>query len=182
MIPDVDSRNLDGWLGDPSVRVAHRLQSSASPEQLWRAAQSLCLRQTRVLGRLIRWRIPDTSPSATFHDLFSGPPFLVLAEDETSLVSGLAGRIWTLRRDYPQLEDGDAFREWSRAGTARVLFANWVAPGDTEGSVRHSETRVEAFGARGRLGLASLRPLIRSAHSLIATDALAAAVRAAERS
>ena len=52
---------------------------------------------------------------------------MVLEEGEDGLVSGLVGRIWTLRRDYPQLSDAEEFQHWSQRGTARVLFANWVA-------------------------------------------------------
>jgi len=47
--------------------------------------------------------------------------------------------------------------------------------------VLHSETRVRAYGPQGRIGLASLRPLVRAFEQLIGSDALAAAVRQAER-
>ena len=174
--------DLDEWVPRPTIRVTHQAVSRTAPERLWGAADALRLGDTRVLGRLIRWRIPGTPPDTSFHELFRNPPFLVLAEDELSLLSGLVGRIWTLRRDYPRLEEPDAFRAWQRAGTVRVLFAHWVAPHTADGSVLHSETRVQAFGTRGRLGLASLRPLIRSTHHLVGTDALATAARTAEAS
>ncbi len=41
-------------------------------------------------------------------------------------MSGIVGRIWTLRRDYPELRDPEEFRAWSTPGTARVVFANWI--------------------------------------------------------
>jgi hypothetical protein len=172
---------LDTWLPDPAVRVSHRRTSPADPDRLWQAASELDLGDTQVLGRLVRWRIPGVPPGTTFEGLFRCPPFAVLHEAERILVSGLVGRIWTLRRDYPTLEGPEAFREWSTAGTAKVLFAHWVEPGEPERSLLHSEARIKAFGVQGRIGLASVRPLIRGFQHLVGSDALAAAVRAAER-
>jgi hypothetical protein len=171
---------LDTWLANPAVRVAHLRQSRADPEELWRAARQIELSDTRMLGRLIRWRIPGVSASSTFDLLFRQPPFAVLEEEEQALVSGLVGRIWTMRRDYPLLRDPAEFRDWTRSGTAKVVFAHWVEPAEGDGAVLRSETRVKAFGAQGRVGLASVRPLISGFQQLVASDALAAAVRQAE--
>jgi hypothetical protein len=134
-----------------------------------------------MLGRLIRWRIPGLPGSITFEGLFRHDPFLVLEDSERSLVSGLVGRIWTLRRDYPVLAEREEFRQWSSPGTAKVVFAHWVEPDDGARSWLGSETRLKAFGTQGRLGLASVRPLIRAFEHLVASDALATAVRHAER-
>jgi len=137
-----------------------------------------------MLGRLVRWRIPGVPAQATFEDLFRHPPFIVLDDDKNALVSGLVGRIWTLRRDYPVLENLEEFRDWSKSGTAKVVFAHWVEAADgtdSEGSLLRSEARVKSYGSRGRIGLASVRPLISRFQQLVANDALAAAVRAAER-
>ena len=172
--------DLDRWLSDPAVRVIHRRQSAATADRLWQAARELPLSDTRLLGRLIRFRIPGVAPATSFEDLFCNPPFTVLARGEMSLISGLVGRIWTLRRDYPDV-DPEEFRRWARSGTAKVLFAHWVQRADSGRSELRSETRVEAFGTQGRLGLASVRPLIRGFEQLVGTDALAAAVRRAER-
>ena len=182
IIPEVRgiAPDLDRWLPDPTIRVTHRRDSSASPEQLWAAARELRLGDTRLLGRLIRWRIPGVAGDSSFEELFRNPPFTVLDEAQRWLVSGLVGRIWTLRRDYPILEDPQDFRSWSRSGTAKVGYAHWVEPTNGEGSALRSETRVEAFGAQGQLGLASVRPLIRAFEQLVGNDALAAAVRRAE--
>jgi hypothetical protein len=171
---------LDMWLPAPAVRVAHRRESTASPERLWRATQEISLSETRLLGRLIRWRIPGLAREVSFDELFRQQPFTVLCEDDGLLVSGLVGRIWTLRRDYPELEGPDEFQQWSTPGTARVLFANWVEAAEHRGGALRSETRVEGFGAQGRLGLASVRPLIRGFQQLVANDAMAVAVRRAE--
>lgn len=172
---------LDTWLADPAVRVAHSRSSPVPPPRLWQAAQEIELKDTRVLGRLIRWRIPGLPASITFGALFRHEPFAVLEQGDAALVSGLVGRIWTLRRDYPVIEDPGQFREWSRSGTAKVMFAHWVEPASGAGSRLRSETRVQAFGAQGRIGLASVRPLIAGFQQLVASEALAAVVRVAEQ-
>jgi hypothetical protein len=176
-----DSLKLDAWLPDPAVRVAHRRESSASPECLWRAAHEVRLTDTRVLGPLVRWRIPGLPTDSLFYDIFRQQPFLALTESDGTLMSGLVGRIWTLRRDYPELEDTEQYQQWSRPGTAKVLFANWVEPGRRRRSTLRSEVRVQAFGAQGRIGLTTVRPLIRAFQHLVGTEALATAVRRAER-
>jgi hypothetical protein len=167
---------LDTWLPDPTVRVRHSRESSAPPSRLWEAARTVRLQDTRRLGPLVRWRIPGTPSDISFDELFRRPPFVVLEEGDAALASGIVGRIWTLRRDYPQLRDPDEFRAWSRPGTARVLFANWI-----EDDALVSETRVEAFGVQGRLGVRAVRPVIRAFQGLIGSDGIATAVRLAER-
>ncbi len=172
--------DLDQWLPDPALRVFHRRESSASADELWRAARSIQLSDTAVLGRLVRWRIPGLPGQEGFDDLFRQPPFTVLEEAERVLVSGLVGRIWTLRRDYPHLRSGQEFRDWSEAGTARVVIANWILPAGGGGSVIAAEVRVDAIGTRGRLGLGAVRPLVRSFQHLVGSDGITAAVRRAE--
>ena len=171
---------LDAWLPDPAVRVVHRRQSSASPERLWQAAHEIRLSDTRVLGRLVRWRIPGLAARASFYDIFRHDPFMAITESDGALVSGLVGRIWTLRRDYPKLGDVDQYREWSTPGTAKVLFANWVEPVRPGHAALSAEVRVQAFGTQGRIGLTSVRPMIRAFQGLVGSEALAAAVRRAE--
>ncbi len=164
-----------------TVRVVHRRVSKADPARLWEAARSIRLDQTRLLGRLIRWRIPGVSPQSSFEDLFTSYPFLVLQDEGMTLASGLVGRIWTLRRDYPRLSEREEYQDWDRAGTAKVLFGNWVVARHGGGAVLHSESRVQAYGVQGRLGLGSLRPLIATFQNLVSTDAMAAVIRRAER-
>jgi hypothetical protein len=167
---------LDTWVPDPTVRVRHSRVSSAPPERLWEAARTVRLRDTRRLGRLVRWRIPGIPGDTSFDELFRRPPFLLLEEHETALMSGIVGRIWTLRRDYPELRDPEEFRAWSRPGTARVVFANWI-----EGDALVAEIRVDAIGTQGRLGVRAVRPVIRAFQGLIGSDGIEAAVRLAER-
>jgi hypothetical protein len=165
----------------PTLRIAHRRSSRATEEDLWRAARTIRLRDTQLLGRLVRWRIPGTPVDLAFDEMFRQPPFVVLEQDDHALLAGIVGRIWTLRRDYPQLDDPDAFRDWSRRGTARVLFATWTEERPEGGAALCSEVRVEAFGGQGRMGLATVRPIVSAFHHLIGTDGISAAVRLAER-
>ncbi len=173
--------DLDAWLPRPALRVMHRRSSTASADALWAAARELRLADTGLLGRLVRWRIPGLARDAGFDALFREPPFTILDQGERALVSGLVGRIWTLRRDYPQLSDPDEFRSWSRRGTARVVFANWVSPTDDGGAELCSEARVQAFGVQGRVGVAAVRPLVGRFQGLVGSEGLRAAVRRAEQ-
>ncbi|MGI8903033.1 MAG: hypothetical protein ACR2IP_05115 [Solirubrobacteraceae bacterium] len=173
--------DLDHWLADATLRVAHRREVSVPPEELWDAARTIRLRDAAMLGRLIRARIPGIASGLAFDELFRAAPFVVLdAECDQALLAGLVGRIWTLRRDYPRLAGAEEFRRWSRPGTARVLFANWVQDGGAGRSALVSETRVQAIGAQGRLGVAAVRPLVSACQHLVASDGIEAAVRLAQ--
>jgi hypothetical protein len=173
--------NLDDWLPNPAIRVSQRRQTNAPPDRLWQAAQQVRLTDARRLGRLVRWRIPGLPPDLKFDEMFRTPPFIVLTEEPGRLlVSGLVGRIWTLRRDYPELDDPEQFRAWSTPGTARVLFANWIEPADHSATI-HAEARVAAIGAQGRIGVAAVRPLVRAFGSLIGSDGIEIAARRAEQ-
>jgi hypothetical protein len=172
--------DLDAWLPDPTVRTFHRREAAAPAQKLWEAAGQVRLADSRVLGRVVRWRIPGEPARITFRDLFATDPFLVLEEGDTYSVSGLVGRIWTLRRDYPKLSDPQAFRDWKRNGTVRVLFAHWTEPAGARRSALISEVRVGATDLQARLGLRLVRPLIAAFDPLIENETLAVAVRRAE--
>jgi hypothetical protein len=172
--------DLDSWLAQPLIRTRHRRVARATAETLWDAARAVRLDEARRLGRLVRLRIPGLAPSLTFDEMFRTPPFTVLEEGETSLLSGIVGKIWTIRRDYPALRDPSEFHEWSARGTALVLFASWTEPSDG-GAAIVNEVRVDAVGRPGRWGLAAVRPLIVASNGLIGSDGLSAAVRRAER-
>jgi hypothetical protein len=167
------------WLPEPAIRVTHRVRSTASPGELWRAASELTLAQSPVLGRLVQWRIPGTARELSFDRLLREPPFLVLADGEGLLLSGLVGRIWTLRRDYPELSDPAQFRGFSERGSARVAIGVWAEP-DPRGGALGMEARVEALGTQGQVGVAAVRPLVRGFQGLIGSEALRAAARRAE--
>ena len=82
---------LDDWLADPALRVEHRRESTASPDELWSAAQEVSLSETAMLGRLLRWRIPGLAPGLTYGELFREQPFVVLEEGERLLDLGSRG-------------------------------------------------------------------------------------------
>ena len=173
--------DLDKWLPDPALRVTHRRESTVSAAELWQAARETRLSETAVLGRLVRLRIPGLARDLGYDDLFRQPPFIVLEEGEHALVSGLVGKIWTLRRDYPQLGSPQAFADWSKGGTARVVIANWAVERPDGGSALAAEARVEPVGTQGRLGVAAVRPVVRGFQNLVGSDGISAAVRRAER-
>jgi hypothetical protein len=172
--------DLDAWLPDPAIRTRHRRASAATPDALWAAAGALGLDATGPLGRVVRWRIPGLPGDVTFRAMFAAPPFTVLAEGERWSVSGLAGRIWTLRRDYPVLADAGAFAEWDARGTVRVLFAHGVVPDGDGGSALISEARVAPVDRAAALRLRVLWTVVGPWERLIGGEALARATRAAE--
>ena len=171
--------DLDSWLHDPAIRVRHEREAPVAPPALWEAARTVRIADTRVLGRVLRWRIPGVPASMLYDELFREPPFAVLHEDTGALVSGLVGRIWTLRRDYPEISGPDEFRAWSAPGTACVVFANWVEPAGDAGALLVSETRVRATDRDARVGVAAVRPVVSAFHALIGREALDVAVRRA---
>lgn len=173
--------DLDDWLPDASMRVAHSRDSTASVDELWTAARSISLAETGLLGRLVRWRIPGLARDVTVDGLFRHPPFMVLTEGERMLVSGLVGRIWTLRRDYPQLRSAEEFRAWDQRGTVRVAFAHWAQMGTHGRASLQTEVRVQPLGSQGRIGLAAVRPIVRTFGPLVGSEGLGAAVRLAEQ-
>jgi hypothetical protein len=175
----VRSTDLDAWLPDPHVRTHHRRPSSAAPEQLWAAASGVRVADTGPLGRLVRWRIPGTPGDQTYREMLAHYPFCLLDEGELWSLSGLCGRIWTLHRDYPRLDDPAAFRGWAEPGTARVLLANWVER-DGDGSAIVSEARVAAVDRRAHLRLRSLWLLIGVFERYIGVEALTLAAKRAD--
>jgi hypothetical protein len=172
--------DLDQWLAKPTLRVRHRRRTGVPPEELWHAASSVRLSDTARLGRLVRWRIPGLAADETFDRLFREPPFLVLEEHEHGLVSGLVGRIWTLRRDYPTLQTPEEFAEWSQRGTSKVVFASWAESDGNGGAALCNEARVQAIGAQGRMGVAAVRPVVMAFQNLVGSEGIAAAVKRAE--
>lgn len=172
--------DLDAWLPDAAIRTRHRRAASAGPDALWAAAGALRVDSTGPLGRLVRWRLPGLPPGETFRGLFAAAPFTVLAEGEHWSVSGLVGRIWTLRRDYPRVADADAFAAWAEPGTVQVLFAHWVEALPDGGAALLSEARVEPVDRGAGLRLRALWAVVGPWERLIGGEALARAVRAAE--
>jgi hypothetical protein len=176
----VPALELDQWLPDPVVRTRHERRAAAAPDDLWAAARDLRLSQTGTLGRLVRWRIPGTSPDQTFRGLLAEYPFVLLAEGERWSVSGLCGRIWTLHRDYPRLDGPDGFRAWDEPGTVRVLFGHWVQDDGDGASTIHSEARIAPVDRAAGMRLRSLWLVVGVFERLIGAESLALAVAHAE--
>lgn len=169
--------DLDAWVPKPLIRTRHRQASDAGADVLWHAAETIRLRETRSLGRLVRWRIPGLGEDVAFRDLFRQHPFIVLDEGDRWSVSGLVGRIWTLDRDYPRLAAPPEFAAWDEPGTARVLFAHWVEDGALV-----SEARVDATNRSAALRVRAVWGLVGGFERLIGGEALALAARRAAQS
>jgi len=172
--------DLDEWLPEPQVRNSHRRTARAAPEELWKAAAEVTIAEAPVLGRAVRWRIPGTAANMSFHDLLRSYPFAVLAKGNRWSVSGLCGRLWTLRRDYPRLEGADDFVGWREPGTARVLIAHWVEPEGDRGATLCNESRINPVDASAGVRLRTLWVLVGRLERLVGGEALGVAIRRAE--
>jgi hypothetical protein len=172
---------LDAWLADATVRTQHRRRADAGAGELWAAAGTIRLSDTRKLGRVVRWRIPGLSPDLPYYEMFRTYPFVVLEESEHALISGLCGKIWTLARDYPALDDASSFADWDEPGTVRVAFAHFARAVDG-GAEIVSEARVQPIDTRASLRLKAVWAVLGPFASLVASEPLAlAAKRARER-
>jgi hypothetical protein len=131
--------DLGAWLPDPQVRTRHRRSVEADADRLWRAAETVRLRDAPTLGRAVRWRIPGTSSDLSFRDLLRQYPFAVIAEGTRWSISGMCGRIWTIRRDHPRIGGADDFLSWEGPlrGTAALRSTRWLEGswGDVGGEV-----------------------------------------------
>ena len=176
------STSLDNWLPKHDVRIRQARTSHATPAQLWQAALEVRLRDTRTMGRLIRWRLGRHAPSSetTYRDLFRTGIFTLLEDGERHSVSGVAGRIWAPSGDYARFESAAEYREWSQSGTAKVVFLTAVHEHE-HGSEIVSEARVLVQGRRARVLFRGLWTVVGRFRWLIGGEVLTAAVRRAER-
>jgi hypothetical protein len=162
------------------LRTSHRREGPTSEAELWAAAATVRLRDCRILGRLVRARIPGLRAGLTFAALFRSEPFNLLEEGPTYTLSGLCGRIWTVRRDFAQLSRPADFLTWEAPGTVRVLFATWAEP--TEGgSALVSEVRIATVDRGAWLHVQALKPFISAFQGLVATEPLRVATERAAR-
>jgi hypothetical protein len=172
LVPPVD---LDRWLQEPVLRTNHRREGRTGADELWASAATVRLRDCRILGRLIRARIPGLRASETFDGLFRSDPFNLLEDGRNYRLSGLCGRIWTVRRDFALLSRPEEFLAWDVPGTVRVLFANW-AEATEHGAALTSEVRIAPVDRRAALYVRGLRPFISAFQGLVATEPLKIAV------
>lgn len=170
---------LDQWLPDPQVRTRHRFSAEAEADRLWHAAESVRLRDAPTLGRAVRWRIPGTTPDLRFRDLFRQYPFAVIDEGARWSVSGMCGRIWTLRRDYPRIAGMEDFLAWDERGTVRVLLAHWIEGDGPDQNALVSETRIQPVNGRAGLRLRGLWAVVGHLERLIGGEVLRVAARRA---
>jgi hypothetical protein len=175
-----EAPDLDDWLANPQIRTFHSRAATVAPLDLWHAAEEIRVSDAPRLGRVLRWRIPGTPSDLPYRDVFRRYPFAVLDQGEAWMVSGLCGRPWSLRRDYPELAGADDFRSWDESGTVRILFAHWVVESG-DGAEIVSESRVEPVDRSARWRMRALWSAVGRFESLIGREALDAAVRAAER-
>jgi hypothetical protein len=169
--------DLDDLLPDPQVRTHHRRSSSAGADAVWDAACALRLSDTRRLGRLVRWRLPDTPADCTFRELLRRYPFTLLDEGARYSISGMCGRIWTLRTDYPSLSSPDDFAAWDVPGTVQVLFATWTEEGPDGRVELCDEARVKPVDRAAALRLSLLWAAVGRFEGLIGSEAISRAVR-----
>ena len=134
-----------------------------------------------TLGRAVRWRIPGTSSDLLFRDLFRQYPFTVIDEGARWSVSGMCGRIWTLRRDYPRIESADDFLAWDQRGTVRVLLAHWIEPEGPGRNALVSEARIKPVNVQAGLRLRALWAVVGHLDRLIGGEVLRVAARRAAR-
>lgn len=172
--------DLDAWLPDPAIVTRHHRSAAADPDALWASARSVRLDETRTIGRLVRWRIPGVPPDQSFMGLLAEDPFTVLEEGPRHSISGLCGRIWTLQRDYAQLDGPDDFMAWDVARTVRVVFAHWVTPPSNGRATLHSEARVAPTDSIATMRLRALWLAVGPFERLIGAEALALAAARAE--
>ena len=173
--------NLDHWIRDPQVRTRHRRVSAAGPDELWAAANAVRLEQTGTICRLVRWRIPGVPWDQTFAGMLSSDPFTVLDAGTHHAVSGLCGRIWTVARDYPELDGPEAFLAWDAPRTVKVVIAHWVEPdADGGGTAIVSEARVAPTDVVAAARLKALWIVVGPFERLIGAEPLALAVKGAE--
>lgn len=168
--------DLDDLLPDAPVRTHHRRGTLASADEVWDAARTLRLSDTRRLGRLVRWRLPDTPSDCTFRELLRRYPFTLLEEGLRYSISGLCGRIWTFRTDYPWLSGPADFAAWDEPGTVRVLFATWTQE-RADGRVELcQEARVKPVDRAAALRLRLLWAAVGRFEGLIGSEAIARAL------
>jgi hypothetical protein len=176
----LSSDDLDAWLPEPDIRTCHRRAANAEASALWAAAQGVRLDQTRTIGRLVRWRIPDVAREQSFAELLSEDPFAVLDEGEQWSISGLCGRIWTLARDYSPIHGPEQFRAYDEPRSVRVLFAHWVQEDGRGRSTLFSEARVAPTDRVAAARLRALWVVVGPFERLIGAEPLALAVARAE--
>ena len=160
----------------------HARRSAAAPERLWHAARTVQVRETRTLRPIIGWRMGRYAPplDAELHDVLATHPFVLLAEQGTVTVSGLAGKLWALGDTFVRFDDPAAFRDWREPGYCKVAVRHEVVA-DGSGSEIHSEVRIWCTSRRAQLRFRPYWAFIGPFSRFIGSELLSAATRRAER-
>ena len=169
------------WLPESHAHLSYSRRSTASPDDLWEAANEVRLADAPRLCRLIRWRLGSHAPPSdtTFRDFFRTGIFIELEEGERHAASGVAGRIWTPSGQYERFATAAEYKEYEESGTAKVVLLTGVRehPG---GSEIFNEAEILVHGRRTRMFFWPFWQVVHPFGRLIATEGLAVAVRRAE--
>ena len=101
--------------------------------------------------------------------------------ERTWSISGMCGRIWTLRRDYPRIEGAEDFLAWEEPDTARVLLAHWIERDGPKQNALVSEARIKPVDGQAHFRIRALWAVVGHLEPLIDAEALRIATRRAER-
>jgi hypothetical protein len=142
---------IDRWLPPGARRLEHHaLDCGGTPAAALSALQALTLRELPVVRALFAIRGLPSRPDLTLRDLFSTPPFVLLADEpgrEVVFAIGIAhGTRSALRTATALPRASDAFR--SAAGElAFVAIGNFRAEAAARGALLWTETWAATSGA-----------------------------------
>jgi hypothetical protein len=173
--------SIDDWLPTYHARLCHARPSTATPDELWAAAQAVKLRDTPRLNRLVRWRLGKHAPppEMTFEEFFRTGIFMPLEEGPRLSISGVAGRIWAPSGEYADFETAGEYREYSKRGTAKVVLLTEVREHE-RGSQIVTEARVWCADRRTKLIFRPFWAVVSPFARLIYSEGFALAIRRAE--
>jgi len=173
----VNSSLIAGWLGEGARRVKHHeTLVRASPERVYSATLDAPLQDMPLSRMLFTFRGIAFRTDMTVRELFTTPPFLLLAEQApVEIVFGIGRRTGGRPLTTPA-----EFRGTLDPGAVRAVATFHLEP--ATGSVRlSSETWVETCGRRSRLLFAAYWLVVAPFSGLIRQELLATAKRRAER-
>lgn len=177
----MSTTQVQDWLPGCHARLHLARTSTATPGELWEAAQTVRLRDAPRLARLIRWRLGKHAPGpdTTFEEFFRTGIFMLLEEGERLSISGVAGKIWAPSGDYAQFETAGEYREYRRRGTAKAVLKIHVCEHE-RGSQIVVEARFWCADRRTRLIFRPFWAVVHPFARLIYSEGFAVAVRRAE--
>jgi hypothetical protein len=141
------------------------------------------LRETRTLRPIIAWRLGRYAPGADtpLRSVLASHPFHLLAEQGMVSVSGMAGKLWSLRDTFVRFDGADGFRDWAEPGFCKVVVRHEVRPEGGGGSAIDSEVRIWCTSRGAQVHFRPYWAFIGPFSRFIGSELLSAAVRRAER-